>query len=277
MNDPRSIFIINPEELKKKLYLPNIKILDCRWFLNQPQKGIYEYKKSHLPNALYYDLEENSEKNNDLPHMFPSNKKFSNSINKLGISKKDFIVIYDQIGFFCSARIWYIFKTYGFKNIKILNGGFSSWKKKKFPTTKKIPEYKFLNANFKIIKNRIIDKKQIQKMLFDNKKNFKLIDARPEKRFYGIDPEPRKNIKSGNIPGSINIPFNKISDKNGNLLSIKKLRNLFNKEINSKKDDKIVCLCGSGVTACNIILSLDILGYKNINLYDGSWAEWGKE
>jgi len=118
MNNIISKFIINPGELKKKINSTKIKIIDCRWFLNKPEKGLCEYKKSHIPRALYYDLEKNSESKVNLPHMIPCKKKFTDSVNKLGISKKDCIVIYDQIGFFCSARIWYTFKLYGFKKIK---------------------------------------------------------------------------------------------------------------------------------------------------------------
>ena len=144
MNQSISKFIINASELKNKINSNKIKIIDCRWFLNEPNKGFLEYKKAHIPNALYYDLEENSDKSHNLPHMFTSKEKFSDSINKLGISKENIIIIYDQVGFFCSCRIWYTFKTFGFKKIKILNGGFDSWKEKKFPVTAIVPLVKAL-------------------------------------------------------------------------------------------------------------------------------------
>mgnify|MGYP001216433730 CR=1 FL=1 len=277
MNNRIDSFVINAQELKKLIDSNEIKIIDCRWFLDHPEKGAYEYKKSHIPNAVYYDLEKNTETQNNLPHMIPSKKKFSDSINKLGISKKDHIVIYDQIGFFCSARIWYTLKLYGFKKLRILNGGFKSWQEKKLPTTKIIPKTLVLDSKFKIIQNKIVKKKELEEMFSKKKEKIKLIDARSKNRFLGYEPEPRKNIKSGNIPGSINIPFNKISDKNGNLLNFNKLKKLFELQANIKKNDKVICMCGSGITACNIIFSLDILDYKNINLYDGSWVEWGKQ
>ena len=101
--------------------------------------------------------------------------------------------------------------------------------------------------------------------------------CKPKNRFFGIEPEPRRQIKKGNIEGSINIPFTKIIDKKGKLLSINKLKIMFEKEIDFFRFNQIICSCGSGITACNIIFALNLLGVKNIKLYDGSWAEWGKK
>ena len=102
-----------------------------------------------------------------------------------------------------------------------------------------------------------------------------VIDARSNKRFLGIEKEPRKNLKSGNIPGSINIPYSTLS-KNGMFLNYKDLAKVFS-NLNNLKQQEIICTCGSGITACNLIFALDILGYNNVKLYDGSWAEWGKK
>ena len=164
---------------------------------------------------------------------------------------------------FCSIDMVYI-KTIWFSEIKDTNGGFKS-AGKKLPTTKIIPKTIVLDSKFKIIQKRL-KKKELEEMFSKKKEKIKLIDARSKNRFLGYEPEPRKNIKSGNIPGSINIPFNKISDKNGNLLNFNKLKKLFELQANIKKNDKVICMCGSGITACNIIFSLDILDYKNINL-----------
>ena len=110
-----------------------------------------------------------------------------------------------------------------------------------------------------------------------NDKKTLIIDARPKKRFLGIQQEPRKNLKKGNIPGSINIPFTSLVDKKGRFLSKSVLKKRFEKQINFSFIKEIICTCGSGVTACNIIFGLNLLGVQNIKLYDGSWAEWGKK
>ena len=120
-------------------------------------------------------------------------------------------------------------------------------------------------ATHEYIKKKNKDKKTI------------IIDARPRNRFLGLEEEPRKNLKKGNIPGSINIPFTDLVDKKGRFLSKSVLKKKFEKKINFSFIKRIICTCGSGITACNIIFGLDLLGVQNIKLYDGSWAEWGKK
>ena len=282
MNKIIKKYIINPSELKKSLYSNSIKIIDCRWFLNQPYKGQKDFDKSHIPNAIFYDLEKNSNKTSELPHMLPNKLQFQKFISKSDISKNKLIIIYDQNGFFCSSRMWFTFKLYNFKKIKILNGGFDQWIKKKYPINNiqtninKKQKANETNNFLKLSKNMVVKKKYVKEKLTSIDKTI-IVDARPKERFLGISPEPRKNLKSGNISGSINIPYNKLSNKDGKILGFFKLKELIEKKVQSKKTDEIICSCGSGVTACNIILILDILGYKNIKLYDGSWAEWGKK
>ena len=268
--------IINPTKLNKIINNDRLKIIDCRWYINDKKKGREEYNKGHIPNAIYFDIEKNSDLNNLFPHMLPKKEKFLSFLKKNGISIDDEIVIYDQTGFFCSSRVWFTFTYYNFKNIKILNGGIKYWndhnyevsKQKKTTSIKKkikLKEKKSMVANLEYIKRKTKDKKTL------------IIDARPRNRFLGLKEEPRKNLKKGNIPGSINIPFTSLVDKKGRFLSKSVLKKKFEKKINFSFIKEIICTCGSGVTACNIIFGLNLLGVQNIKLYDGSWAEWGKK
>ena len=268
--------IINPTKLNKIINNDRLKIIDCRWYINDKKKGRKEYNKGHIPNAIYFDIEKNSDLNNLFPHMLPKKEKFLSFLKKNGISIDDEIVIYDQTGFFCSSRVWFTFTYYNFKNIKILNGGIKYWndhnyevsKQKKTTSIKKkikLKEKKSMVANLEYIKRKTKDKKTL------------IIDARPRNRFLGLKEEPRKNLKKGNIPGSINIPFTSLVDKKGRFLSKSVLKKKFEKKINFSFIKRIICTCGSGITACNIIFGLNLLGVQNIKLYDGSWAEWGKK
>jgi|TARA_B100000287_G_scaffold238727_1_gene224542 thiosulfate/3-mercaptopyruvate sulfurtransferase len=268
--------IINPTKLNKIINNDRLKIIDCRWYINDKKKGREEYNKGHIPNAIYFDIEKNSDLNNLFPHMLPKKEKFLSFLKKNGISIDDEIVIYDQTGFFCSSRVWFTFTYYNFKNIKILNGGIKYWndhnyevsKQKKTTSIKKkikLKEKKSMVANLEYIKRKTKDKKTL------------IIDARPRNRFLGLKEEPRKNLKKGNIPGSINIPFTSLVDKKGRFLSKSVLKKKFEKKINFSFIKRIICTCGSGITACNIIFGLNLLGVQNIKLYDGSWAEWGKK
>ncbi len=267
-------FVIKPKQLVDKINLISTKIIDSRWYLDDEEKGLKEFKQNHIEGAIFFNIEKMSKNLNELPHMFPDKKQFSEFARNNGIRKTHEIIIYDQTGFFCSSRVWFTFMYYGFKNIKILDGGIENWKKNKLPLTRKIKAYKKSSFNHnEIIPNLIINKNEIDESI--NKKNFKIIDARPKDRYLGIKKEPRPNLRRGNIKNSINIPYDSIS-KDGKIKDLKDLEYLIYDEKNIKKNNSVICYCGSGITACNIIFVLKLLGHKKIKLYDGSWAEWGK-
>ena len=160
-------FIINPLNLIDKLSNNNTRLLDCRWYLENSKKGKEEYLKDHIPGAIFFDIEKNSDNSKEIPHMIPKTKQFSKYLNLNNISKKNFIIIYDQNGFFCSSRVWFIFKLFEFKNVKILNGGYKLWKKKKLITTCNVKENQLNDTKIDIQKNRklIASKKYLEKNL----------------------------------------------------------------------------------------------------------------
>ena len=263
--------LIEADSLNKIINNKDVKILDSRWYLNDKRKGLNEFKKNHIPNSIFFDLEKFSDQKSDFPHMLPSTKQFQLKISELGIKNRDKIIIYDQEGFFSSTRIWLMFKIFGHKKVLVLNGGYLNWKKK-FKTEKHIKSY--LKTTYKVFKKNkmIFSKKEVKNILGNIE--FQVIDARPKKRFDGIEAEPRTNVIRGNIEGSINIPFNSVN-QSGKILSNNKLKEILykNKELRKKN---IIVLCGSGVTACNIIFALHKIQHqRSIFLYDGSWSEWG--
>ena len=266
--------LISSIKLKKIMDDNNLKILDSRWFLDDNQKGLKDFKKSHIPNAIFFDIDKNSNKLIKIPHMIPKKSQFEKYLNENGISSKNLIVIYDQCGFFSSARVWFMLKYFGFENVKILEQGFQGWLKNNFPVTN-VVKHPLKKKNNIVEKKALVKNKEfISKNLLND--NLLILDARSKERFLGIEREKRPNLNSGNIPGSINIPYTSLS-KNGKFLKKHNLRKIFKKIMNFDKKKNIICTCGSGITACNIILALDILGFKNYNLYDGSWAEWGRK
>lgn len=265
--------LINSCDLKKIIKDKNTKIIDCRWFLNNPNKGYSDYLKSHIPSAIFFDIDKVSNNKIELPHMLPTYNTFNSYVNKSGINKNNVVIIYDQHGFFSSSRVWFIFKHYGFERVKILNGGFQAWKKLKYRISSIKIKTKYCRTFFsKNLQKYVVDKVQVK----DSTKSDKniIIDARPSNRFLGQVPEPRPFLRKGNILKSINVPFNKIYDLTGKLKGKTDLIKLFT---NLSKNKEVICYCGSGVTACNLIFVLNLLNFTNIKLYDGSWAEWGKK
>ena len=276
LTKPLSNFLINPSFLKNLRKKKNLKIIDCRWYLEDPNRGKIEFEKTHIDNAIFFDVEKLCDHTSDLPHMLPKIKHFTEYVRKHNLNIKDEIIIYDQVGFFSSARAWFCFKYFGYLNVKILNGGYQAWIRQKNYNKNNISKKdtsKF-STKIKADPQLVINKINIQINL--KKKKCQIIDARPIKRFLGLVSEPRPSLNRGNIDSSINIPFVDIVKRNGYLKNLINLKKLIIKK-NLKKEDLIICYCGSGITACNIFFVLSILGFKKIKLYDGSWAEWGKK
>ena len=269
--------IIDPKELMKIHKDPNIRIIDGRWYIDDKKKGNAEFKKNHIPGAIFFNLEFLSNKEIKIPHMLPRSEQFKKFLFQNNISKNNSIIIYDQTGFFCSSRVWFTFKYFGFDNTRILNGGFNLWKIKKFKTSNINKQSKKTiknEINISANKDMVIDKISLERKILDKK--CLILDARSSERFLGIANEPRKGLNNGNIPGSINIHYKTLTDNKGKLVNEQKLKKIL-KNKNVKRKSEIICTCGSGITACNIFFALHLLNFKKIKLYDGSWAEWGKK
>jgi 3-mercaptopyruvate sulfurtransferase SseA len=225
-----------------------------------------------IPNTRFFDIKKKFSNIDDaFPSAFPSAEQFTASSQELGINKDSAIVVYDEKGIYSSARVWWLFKAFGYDNVAVLNGGFPEWKQKEFPIEIK-QTHPVQVGNFQA-------KKQPGYMLFFNDilkiqddKNFTILDARSAGRFKGVVAEPRKGLRSGRIPNSINLPFEDLLE-NKKLLSKEQLKTMFKKV--TTKEDNLVFSCGSGITACVLALAADSIDYKNIAVYDGSWTEYG--
>ncbi|MDC0339932.1 rhodanese-like domain-containing protein [Pelagibacteraceae bacterium] len=267
--------LVSTEWLERNLN--KVKVLDASWHLpNEERNALEEYKLNHITNSIFFDIDKNSNQNTSLPHMLPSEKEWENIVSNLGIDNSDHIVVYDDSDVFSSCRVWYTFLYFGHNLdlISVLDGNFEKWKNEKRSTSKQIK--KINNSNYTADENLqlLLSKDQINKNIISKK--FQLIDARGEKRFLGLQPEPRKDIRSGNIEGSKNLPFQElINNMEGR--TFKKREELINifKERQIFIDREMAFTCGSGVTACILGLANSIISGKKPIIYDGSWAEYG--
>ena len=267
--------IVNIDWLEKNLNNDDVIILDCSWHLpNTNRSGEKEFLSERIPGAIFLNIDHISDQRSPYPHMVPNEKEFSLKVGNLGISNDHYIITYDTLGVFSSARVYWMFKQYGHKRISILNGGLKYWKLKNKkldtsnPTKREKASYQAQLDRSKIKKFEDI------KINIENKK-FKLIDARPSGRFNGIDPEPRAEIESGSIQNSFNIPFTEVIDQTtGCFKDNEELKKIFLKnQINQK--DNIIFSCGSGVAACVVGTAYKRLSNEdNFNVFDGSWTEW---
>ena len=258
--------------LLKNLNKKNIKIIDASWYLPNTDRDSYkEYLKSHIKNAIFFDIDKICDKKTHLPHMLPTEREFEKEINKLGIKNNDTVIIYCKEGILSSPRVWWMFHFYGHKRVYILDGGLKSWKLVGGTLTKNKTKLKPSFYKCKLNKDKLITYRELASNLDKNTSNLLVIDARPNNRFLKIEDEPRKNIGKGNIPNSVSHPST-LFDYKGFLRTKTELKKILFNSINKNK--RIICSCGSGVAACNIALALNYIGYKNWAVYDGSWTEW---
>ena len=268
-------FVISSEELSSKLNDENIILLDSRWSLDTKHSSIIDYKKSHIPSSIFFDLNKFFDFSSKSLHTLPTEEQFINAVSDIGIKNKNKIIIYDANGFFNSCRVWFMFKAFGHDDIVILDGGYENWVKKNLPIEKKINRLKKSHYKASLKKQLLIGRLKLEEIVNNQSDEYVIVDARSESRFLGKEPEPRKGIRKGNIKNSINIPYTKIYDSEGLISSLDRLKKVFFDENNLKKK-KVISTCGSGITACNILFALQILSHRKNFLYDGSWAEWGK-
>ncbi|MBD1174125.1 sulfurtransferase [Pelagibacterales bacterium SAG-MED01] len=255
----------------------SVKIIDCSWHMPQTKRdGLEEYKNQHISNSIFFDLDANSKKEINLPHMLVEEGDWGVIVSKMGIKNEDEIVIYDNSDVISSCRCWFNFIYFGHnpKLVHVLNGGLKKWINENKEVTNDVTTIK--KSNYKSFEKKELVK---NKELIDqniNEKNFKVIDARSNERFEGKVPEPRKGLRSGSIKNSFCIPFNLCLKEDKTFKNKKELELIFETCLKNVNEKNIVFSCGSGVTACVLALAYSLINDKyHPCIYDGSWAEYG--
>ena len=232
-----------------------------------------DYLAAHLPGAVFFDVDVVSDHSNPLPHMFPSAEQFGRDVGALGIGNDDTVVVYDAGGWVAGPRAWWMFLSYGHDKVRVLDGGLKKWRAegRALQSGQVTARPATFNATFDPRRVRTI-KEMVANV---TSRAEQVIDARASDRFEGRVAEPRKGLRSGHIPGSRNLPYNKLFDaETGAMKPLSELRALF-ADAGVRLGAPIVTSCGSGVSAAVLTLALYRLGAENPALYDGSWSEWG--
>ncbi|WP_114903929.1 sulfurtransferase [Kordia sp. SMS9] len=231
-----------------------------------------QQETQQIPNARFFDIKKVfSVLNAPFPNTMISVEAFTEKAQKLGINQDSAIVVYDELGMYAAPRVWYMFKSMGFDNIAVLDGGFPAWRAAKYPVEAKIP-FEGKRGDFQG-KDQLYLFKNYPEMLQTVANDATIIlDARSEARFTGNVPEPRAGLRSGTIPTSKNLPYTEVLHKNS-FKSKEELQTIFS-AFNTKKTP-FTFTCGSGITACILALAADIADYTSYYVYDGSWTEWG--
>ncbi len=264
--------LVSAEWLNQHINSDDIIILDAT--LAKPKSaGEVPHQNLQIPGAIYFDIDHSfSDKSNDLPHMMCDASQFENEARNLGIDNDSIVVIYDSHGVYSSPRAWWMLKSMGLTNVAVLDGGLAEWVTKGYSTESKKPsENRSGNFQATFQSDSFCDSTFV--LNATEEADIAILDARSKDRFHALAPEPRAGLRGGHIPNSINLPFGEVQD-GYRMKSEAELTKIFNGlKVNNKK---LIFSCGSGLTACIILLAAHIAGYSDLAVYDGSWSEWGK-
>jgi thiosulfate/3-mercaptopyruvate sulfurtransferase len=276
MPDRSQKWIVETDWLAQHQGSPDLIVLDGSMHLpTSGRNARAEYAAAHISGALFFDIEEIADRKASLPHMLPGTVQFASQVRKMGIGDGMRIVVYDTEGLYSAARVWWMFRAMGHDDVAVLNGGLKKWKAEGRPITDeptqlRQPRHFTPRADASLVR----DKADMLGLLGST--TVQIVDARAPGRFKGSEPEPRKGLRAGHIPGSVNVHYATLLNPNGTLKSVDELRRVF-AAAGVDPAKPVVASCGSGVTAGVIAFALAQIGAPNAAVYDGSWTEWGHE
>jgi thiosulfate/3-mercaptopyruvate sulfurtransferase len=269
---PKSRWLVSTDWLAEHLQDRSVIAVDSSYFLPGQQRDAHaEYRDGHIPGAVFFDIDKIADGSSDLPHTLPGPAYFSEAIGALGIGDGDTVVVYDSVGLFSAARVWWTFRIFGAKKAFILDGGLPKWKAEGRPLEKGDAKRAARKFNAEMNVGAVATLSDMRMAVTDD--NTQVVDARSAGRFAGTEPEPRPDLRPGHMPRAFNLPYGELIE-NGQLVSRARIEAAF-KNAGIDLEKPVITTCGSGVTAAILTLALETIGKEPQGLYDGSWAEWG--
>lgn len=262
--------------VRNHLVGPKLRVLDASWYLPKTKRDPRaEFAWTHVPGATFFDIDDCCDKSSALDHMLPTSSHFSRYVGALGIGNDTHVVVYDtsDFGSFGAPRVWWMFRLFGHSRVSVLDGGLRNWLADGHPVTPDHCEPE--SSEFEATVNQAWVKSYEDVLENTRTQQVQVVDARSAGRFRGTEPEPRDDTLPGHFPGTINMPFPSFLDASGKELETEGLSKLF-REAGVDLEKPLWATCGSGVTACHVVLAAHLLGHPGVCVYDGSWSEWFK-
>lgn len=262
-------------------------LLDASWHLpNAARDGEAEWQRERIGNAGFFDFDKRiCDRDSSLPHMMPDAELFTSEMRRLGVHQDSMVVVYDSVGIFSSPRAWWMLQAMGHRHCAVLDGGLPAWKQAGHMVStaarSSVPD-PFDNVRFDDVPfdqgdftaryrpSLISDWREV--LLATAAADTRILDARSADRFYGRAPEPRPGLRGGHTPGARSLPFDLLI-RDGRMKPVEELQTLLAAQAGTSR--RVIASCGSGVTSCIVAFAACLAGYKDIAVYDGSWAEWG--
>ena len=269
----RDRWLVDTDTLSRLLDAPDVRAVDASWYLPvENRDALSDYHERHIPGAVFFDIDDISDESTDLPHMLPRPEKFSSRVRSLGLGDGVRIVVYDGGNMMAAARVWWMFRVFGHDDIQVLDGGLAKWMDEGRPVDDEpvIPRERHFTPRLNTFLVRDID--QIKANLASCRAQ--VVDARGRGRFTGEEAEFRPGLKSGHIPGSRNLPYTSLLHEDGTIVDSETIAAAF-RDAGVDPARPVVTTCGSGISACFLALALDLAGFPDAAVYDGSWTEWG--
>lgn len=264
--------LVSTEWLAGAIGMPGLKLLDASYFPLDPSRDpAADFADGHIPGARFMDLGGLADRESKLPGMLPPAAQFAARMADLGINDDDRIILYDATPHRTSARAWWMFRAFGRDDVAILDGGLPKWVAEGRPLESGEGEAE--HGRFTAAKDMSVARDLVQ--MFANVKSGdeQVVDARSARRFTGDEADPR-GLAPGHIPGSRNLPMDRLLNADGTFKDADGIRAAF-REAGIDLDRPLVTTCGSGVTAATLMFGAWLIGKRDVALYDGSWSEWG--
>jgi thiosulfate/3-mercaptopyruvate sulfurtransferase len=266
--------LVSPEWLAAHLGDPHLRVLDASY----KQPGIaptarQDYDAGHIPGAVFFDIDDVAQPGTSLPHMIPSAARFAEKMAERSIGDGDRVVVYDSAGLSSAGRAWWLLRLFGHDDVALLDGGLPRWRAEGRALETRLPALPPRRFTARFRPQLVRDKRALLGDLAAHAEQ--VVDARSAGRFEGTAEETWPGRRRGHIPGSRNLPFDRVTDRETRRLKgAEELRRLF-AAAGVRLDRPIVASCGSGVTACALAFALYLIGHSEAAVYDGSWSEWG--